>query len=90
MKERYSIQKEYLIAKAEDKGKVMLYTLLDVGTFNKTVAIGNKNEGIKEMKKARIKLDITIENQRIELKDGSVKFIDIASKFVDTVEMIEE
>lgn len=90
MKERYSFEKEYLVAKTENKGKVMLYTLLEVGTFNKMVAIGNITEGLKEMDKVTVKIDITIENKRLELKNGDVKFTDVASKFIDKVEKVKE
>ena len=89
MKERYIFEKEYLIAKAEPKGSVTLYTLLDMGTFNKTVAIGNPVEGIEEMAKAKVKIDITIENKRLELKDNSVKFLDVANKFISEILIIK-
>lgn len=85
MKERYSIEKECLVAKAEPKGKVMLYTLLDVGTFNKSVMIGNPTEGLREMERVIVKFDITLENQRLELKNGEVKFVELASKFINEV-----
>jgi hypothetical protein len=90
VKERYSFEKKYILAKAEDKGKVMLYTLLEVGTFNKTVAIGNKSEeAIPEMSEVLVKIDITLENHRLELKDGSTKFLDVANKFIDYVKVID-
>lgn len=90
MKEKYSISKDFILAKAEDKGSVTLFTLLDSGNFKPIVAVGNKVEGIELMSKVTAKIDITIESKRLELKDGKVEFLEVARKFVDKVELIKD
>lgn len=81
---KLKIKQDFILGKAQDKGKVMLYTLLD-SNLNKFSAIGEKAEGLKEMSKVTVEMDVNMKSERYELKDGKIEFINTANVFITSV-----
>jgi len=88
---KFTVKEKFLLGKAEDKGSVMLYTLLSLPNFDKVVAIGNKIEGLKERETVYVTLDITTKSERLQIKgEDSARFIETARIYVSDVEKTGE
>jgi len=91
MKEKYTISKQYMLVGLEEKGKVDLYTLLELPAHHRKVlvAIGEKSEGLTIGQTVEATLEITIENESFDLKEGR-KFVEVARKFIRSVKPVSE
>jgi hypothetical protein len=88
--EVYTIEKRCLIANVDEKENINLYTLLDVGTFDKTVGIGVKiDKPIPEMSVATVKMTLKTDRKRV-VDNGNTEWLEVVvSKFIDSIELDE-
>jgi len=85
---RYSIEGRFVLAKAEEKGKVNLYTLLDGKRYEKMVLIGTKITGIEPWDLVDVEIDLTIKSERIETIDGKIMYLDVVQSFLKNMKKV--
>jgi len=88
---KFTVTDKYMLAKAENKGSVTLYTLLDLGNFNKLTTVGNHPEKeIPERSTVEATIDVTTKNERFKLEGGEIKFVETANLFISQVVPADE
>lgn len=86
---KFKVTEKYMLAKAEDKGKVTLYTLLELPSFNKIVGVGNKPEKeLQERATVEATLSVNTKSERLKLDGGEVKFVETANVFIEEVKEV--
>lgn len=88
---KFTISKNYILVKTEEKEKVNRYTLVDNETYEKITTIGVKpNVNIEERALVKAEISVRIKNERLELKNNEKKYLEIASLFISSIEKVKK
>lgn len=87
---RFTVKKKFLVAKIDEKTKVNLYTLLDTDNFDKFIAVGTKETDVVEKDTAEVEISVSLTNERFVLSNGETRFLDVANKFVSSIQKVKK
>ena len=83
------VSKKVLLLSVEEKKNSNLYNFVDLETNSVLTALGLK-KNVELHKPIEVKLNIKISNEVLELKDGTKRFVNISSIFVEGFEKVSE
>lgn len=88
---KFTVKQKCMLGKAEDKGSVMLYTLLSLPSLDKIVAIGKKVEGLAERSTVEVELELTTKSERLLIQgEEKARFIETVRIYVSDIKKVGE